>query len=182
MPHPGVSGAILFRHGSPLQWLAQDWTESDTQIMHATLGDPAWQAEWELLALLRAVDTWIVHLRDENTALFQMDAAAALHAAARGAGRTPIMNAIAAEIAIRLESVGAGLWPEHLSGTLNFECDALSRLTQGATIPTALTGVQRVSPRPLSHEFFLAWPGSLVKTLPSQPLKRARAPLAGGEI
>ena len=171
----------MFKQGLPVQWLAQEWSGSDAQLMHATLGDPAWQAEWEFLALLRAVDTWIALLRGVDAAVFQMDATAALHAAARGAGRTPIMNAIAAELAIRLESVGAGLIPEHLCGTLNFECDALSRLTQGARVPPALDGIQRVSPRPLSPSFFLAWPNGLVKTLPAHTRKRPWAPAAGGE-
>ena len=105
-----------------------------------------------------AVDAWIVHLKDQGALLIQMDATAALHAAARGAGRTPVMNAIAAELALRMESAGASAVPEHLCGTLNFECDALSRLSQGAEVPHALAKVQRIEPRKLGPSFFLAWP------------------------
>ena len=133
-------GAILFPCGSPAQWFAGDWTAQDAQILRAELGEAAWQAEWELLALLRAVDTWIAHLNCRSAALFQMDATAALHTAARGAGRTPVMNALAAELAIRMESANAIILPEHLSGTLNFECDALRRLSQGAGTPRRFRG------------------------------------------
>ena len=76
--------------------------------------------------------------------------------AARLAGRTPAMNAIAVEIAIRLESAEVTLSPEHLRGALNFECDALSRLAQGAAIPERLQGVQRSLPRPRQQQFFWA--------------------------
>ena len=160
-------GAILFVQGAPAQWIAGEWTEDDAHILCAKIGEAAWQAEWEFLTLLRAVDTWIGHLRSRSTALFQMDATAALHTAARGAGRTPVMNALAAELAIRMESANSRMLPEHLSGTLNFECDALSRLSQGAEIPPALAGVRRVNPRPLSPSFFLAWPRALLEARPA---------------
>jgi len=49
-------GAVFFVNGVPREWLAEVWTEVDAEVLRADLGDPAWQAEWELLALLRAVD------------------------------------------------------------------------------------------------------------------------------
>ena len=46
------------------------------------------------------------------------------------------MNAIASEIAPCLEIAGVQFLPEHLSGTLNFDCDALSRLhKEGIEVP-----------------------------------------------
>ena len=169
----------MFLKGVPAQWFAQDWSEADAAIFKATLGDAAWQAEWELLTLLRAVDTWIGHLRGQAAALVQMDATAALHTAMRGAGRTPVMNASAAELALRMESAGAGIAPEHFSGTLNFECDTLPRLAQGAEIPAALRGARRVHPRALTPSFFLAWPRSLLSH-PPLPLATACGPGACG--
>ena len=165
---PFGCGGILFIEEWPAQWFAQEWTDSDAEIFGATLGDPAWQAEWELIALLLAVDAWIAHLRDQRALLVQLDATAALYTAARGAGRTPVMNAIAAEIALRMESAGATAIPEHLCGTLNFECDALSRLSQGADLPPALTTVSRIKTRTLGANFFLAWPRAALKK-PTHP-------------
>ena len=72
------------------------------------------------------------------------------------AGRTAAMNAIAVEIAIRLESAQVILSPEHFRGTLNFECDALSRLAQGAEVPKRLLLVPRSSPKPRQRSFFWA--------------------------
>jgi hypothetical protein len=151
-------------HGLPLQWMAAEWSVEDCELFKATRGDSAWQAEWEFLGLLRAVDSWLAHLRGQALVLFQLDATAALHASVRGAGRTPFMNALAAELALRLESAAVSMVPEHLSGILNFECDALSRLAQGAAVPRALDGALRVHPRLLSQDFFWAWPRSLLRT------------------
>ena len=71
------------------------------------------------------------------------------------------MNALAAEIALRLECADVQTAPEHLSGTLNFTCDALSRLSEGAAMPAILAGIQRDHPRPRCKAFFWAWPRSL---------------------
>jgi hypothetical protein len=173
-------GAILFLRGRPVEWMAADWTDSDCALFRATRGDPAWQAEWEFLGLLRAVDLWLAHLRGQAMVLFQMDATAALHASMRAAGRTPLMNALAAELALRLESAAVSLIPEHLSGILNFECDALSRLSEGAEVPRILRGAQRVRPRLLEAAFFWAWPRALFTTHPIPP--SACGPGAFGQV
>ncbi|CAK0835747.1 unnamed protein product [Prorocentrum cordatum] len=131
-------GAIFFVDGAPRAWIAEEWADADLELLHATRGDPAWQAEWELLALLVAVDCWMPRLKDEALALLQTDATAALFSAARLAGRTPLMNALAAELALRFESANVHVSLEHVAGTLNFECDALSQISQGAAIPRSL--------------------------------------------
>ena len=142
--------------GNPISWMALQWSPKDLRLFHASVGDPAWPAEWELYAILLAVDTWLAQLRGEAACLFQADATAALFSAARMPGRTPAMNAVAAEIALRLESAHVHIAAEHYRGVLNFHCDALSRLSQGAEIPAALASVERCSPKPLSPRFFWA--------------------------
>jgi len=143
---PFGMGAILFRCGRPVSWLAEEWGEPDLRLPKAVKGDPAWQAEWELLAVLVAVDTWLPHLRAQAVTLLQADATAALYDATCMAGRTPAMNALAAELALRFESAQVDMVPEHLSGTLNFDCDVLSRLAQdGIKVPAALRAVPRAS-------------------------------------
>ncbi len=49
-------GAILHKCGRPLAWVAEEWSEDDSALLKAQCGDPAWQAEWELLAALTMVD------------------------------------------------------------------------------------------------------------------------------
>jgi len=153
---PYGMGAILFRKGSPILWMALDWSPDDLAFLKAQIGDPAWQAEWELFAILIAIDAWLPHLRGQAAFLLQADATAALFTATRLAGRTPAMNAIAVEIAIRMESADVTLSPEHLRGTLNFECDALSRLAQGAAVPEILQNVPRTLPKSRRQQFFWA--------------------------
>lgn len=88
-------GAVLFRCGVPILWLAQEWSADDLNFLQAHIGDPAWQAVWELLRSLFVADTWLPHLRGQSTFLLQADATAALHSAAWLAGRTQAMSAIA---------------------------------------------------------------------------------------
>jgi hypothetical protein len=156
-------GAILFRKGQPISWLAEAWTQQDCRVLKAEVGDPAWQAEWELLAVLIAVDTWLPRLHGQVACLVQTDPLAALYDIAKGAGRTPAMNALAAEIALRFESAQVHSASEHISGTLNFQCDALSRLSQGAAVPTSLRAVPQASARPRSASFFWAWTKELLE-------------------
>ena len=74
------------------------------------------------------------------------------------------MNALAAELALRFESAQVHMAPEHLSGTLNYACDALSRLSKGtAKVPAALAGVARATPRLRLPAVFWAWPRTLLE-------------------
>ena len=91
------------------------------------------------------------------------DALAALYDITKGSGPTPAMNALAAEIALRFESAQVHSTSEHISGTLNFECDALSSLAQGAVVPSALVSVPRASARPRVASFFWAWTRELLQ-------------------
>jgi len=156
-------GAVLFHGGQPVAWMAEAWTPVDCQLLKAVLGDPAWQAEWELLAVLIAVDTWLPRLHSQTACLVQTDALAALYDVTKRAGHTPAMNALAAEIALRFESAHVHSVSEHISGTLNFECDALSRLGQGAAVPPALVAVPQSSARPRVASFFWAWTRDLLQ-------------------
>ena len=154
-------GGILFECGFPVAWTAGDWTDTDLTLLRAIRGDPAWQAEWELLAALVSLDLWLPRLRGRALCLVQMDATAALYTIINQSGKTPVMNALAAEVALRMECADIQTIPEHLTGTLNFECDALSRLSQGASVPAALHDVRREVPKERSEQFFWAWPRTL---------------------
>jgi len=160
---PYGMGAIIFKNGSPVAWIAEEWAALDYILFPGSAkGDPAWQAEWELLAVLIAVDTWLPRLHCQAMCLVQTDATAALHDVARMAGRTPAMNAMAAELALRFESAQVHVTTEHFNSTLNFECDALSRLSKGAAMPGALRGVAQAQSRQRDAAFFWAWPRALL--------------------
>jgi hypothetical protein len=160
---PFGMGAILLAGNAPVSWCAQAWTDADRALFGAVPGDPAWQAEWELLAILMAVDVWLPLLKDEAAFVGQSDATAALFASKRGAGRTPAMNALCAEIAIRVESAMMDFRLEHYEAVINFEADALSRLSQGTAIPARLRDLPQQHLRPRSASFFWAWPRELIE-------------------
>ena len=90
---PFGMGAILFKKGAPILWMALDLSPDDLAFLNAKIGDPAWQAEWELFAILIVVDAWLPHLLGQAACLLQAGATSALYSAARLAGRTPAMNA-----------------------------------------------------------------------------------------
>ena len=144
-----------------MQWMAIRWNETDTNFLRAIPGEAAWQAEWELLAILIAVDVWLPEVAGRTTAVIQTDATAALFNVKTLSGKTPAMNALTAEIALRLESVGVETAPEHLSGILNYECDALSREAQGAAVPDRLRHLPRVWPPARVPSWWWAWPRDL---------------------
>ena len=78
----------------------------------------------------------------------------------------------AAEIALRLECANVFTVPEHVADTLNFDCDALSRLSEGAQLPAILGNVRCDVPKPRQPGFFLVmacyvacWPSEAVQCM-----------------
>ena len=68
------------------------------------------------------------------------------------------MNALAAEIAIKMESLQCELlMGEHVPGTFNFVADALSRLDKGKPLPTSLHDSERRDPPERGEGFDKAW-------------------------
>ena len=52
---------------------------------------------------------------------------------------------------------------EHYEGVINFEADALSRLSQGAQIPERLLNITRQPLQPRVASFFWAWPREVME-------------------
>ena len=71
------------------------------------------------------------------------------------------MNALCAEIALRLEVAAIQLRHEHYEAAINFEADALSRLSRGASVPKRLLQVERQEVPARSFSLFWAWPREL---------------------
>ena len=82
----GTAG-ILYLKGVPHSWWAQEIDENDLEWMAVIHGDSAWQAEWELLAIVVSGDLWRPLLATRAVALVQTDASAALGVSPQ-AGRT----------------------------------------------------------------------------------------------
>ena len=72
----------------------------------------------------------------------------------------PLLNLLAAELALELEAVESELvLGEHLRGVLNAEADSLSRLSEGKELPVRLRCVRRSRAADRRHGFYrLRWP------------------------
>ena len=149
------------KHGKPVAWWACGISLEDRCVVPGELGDPAYQAEWELFAILISFVTWAEILRDSTVACVETDSKAAMYATAKLSSNTPTMNALAGEIGLRL--VGQHVDLRHISGVSNYEADALSRLHAGKDVPEHLRTVPQSVPPARNAGFFLAWPRELVK-------------------
>ena len=89
------------------------------------------------------------------------------------------MGALAAVIAQRLECANVFTVPEHVAGALNFDCDALSWLSEGAQLPAILGNVRRDVPKTWKPGFF--W-GRRAELLAGRQMQSgARGPGASGK-
>ena len=133
---PWGMASILYLKSVPHSWWAQETDENDLARMAAMHGGTAWQPEWELLAIVsRSLATTA---RDESC-----------HTRPSRRLRSPWTHSC-------YEQSGSGLQDELLRGTLNFEADALSRLTQGSSVPVC--NVSRVHPPVRDDFWFSTWP------------------------
>ena len=81
-------------------------TEMDRKMMGSDEGDPAFQSEWELLAVwisLEAVKPWIMQGELAPQIILRTDNKATIQAAMEMRSRSPLMTQLTAEIAIQIE-------------------------------------------------------------------------------
>ena len=137
-------GGILWYGRQPVAWWADEIQEWDLALLGARTGDPAWQSEWELLAVAISVKPFgsqiasqAVHLTTDNTGV--------LHTALNLRASSPGMVAIAAELACVLRQYDVDLRQgDHVRSAANYLADALSRLSRGAAVPALLVPVTRL--------------------------------------
>jgi hypothetical protein len=142
-------GAILFDAQTlePVNFWADSITAQDEQVWRAEKGISGHMALWELLTLVVSVRIWAPFLRGDLAEVrVQADSMPALGAAVKMTSPTPVLNELAMELALALESIGAEVAVgEHIRGVLNVEADALSRLWEGAELPARLRCVRRTT-------------------------------------
>ena len=125
----------------------------------ATIGDPMFQAEWELLAILVSLkvvcckwDPGWVQLVEKT------DNKATLQAAMEFKAKSPLMMLLAAEVALELVAQSVEMcWGARVPGVLSRQADALSRVNQGAVVPSTLSECEVLSPCERDNSFFRAW-------------------------
>ena len=159
----GMGGILMDKQGEPVAYWADVISEKDLKRCKATRGDPAFQAEWELLSILVSLHIFGKDLEEDAGVTIESDSVAALCAALELKGRSPLMNALASEVMLRLEEYNLeAVVAKHIPGVMNFLADALSRLSAGKELPESLAKVRRV-PSPVRDEkFWRAWPADWV--------------------
>ena len=121
------------------------WSESEFQLLDVVPGDPGGQAKLEAYTLLGSLATWKSTLADSQGTLSVLgDALGVLYDVTKLRAKEPVLNAIAAEMALVLAPIGMDVRAAHVWTQRNRICDALSRLREG-TGPSHLTSGPRDS-------------------------------------
>ena len=111
-----------------------------------------------MLAVLVSLVVFEAALSGERF-LLQADNVTALEAAMKYKSTKPLINAMAGEVALRLDRLRADLAiAEHIPGIFNVEADALPRLSVGKNLPKELRGAHRSQAPARSDDFWICWP------------------------
>ena len=145
---PWGLGAILYLDGKAHEYLADQVTDEDVELLGVTRGDHRSQSVLEALAVLVAVRCWLPkfsHLR--FLVVTRSDSIAAVGALVAGRSGSAAMNMVVREVTLDLaECVYRLDVAKHIKGTENVFADALSRLhdtNSPKEIPLELKHVKR---------------------------------------
>ncbi len=139
-------GGILFDQGGrPTRWWAGTLTEELLQPLKISPGEPGRMTAYELVALLMSFHVWKHLLRRCRVSVHaQMDSESALRVLVKLASPDPTVNRLAAELALVIEQAGLdAVEGQHWRNVINIEADALSRLSEGSTVPPRLRNLPR---------------------------------------
>eukprot|EP00971_Amphidinium_carterae_P329685 6462296-Amphidinium_carterae.1 len=125
----GLGGVLCHSSGKPLEFFSSVLDQEDCHCLNIVLGDCACHAVVEALCLLVALRRWSKHLQCQHCGLqVRSDSSAALSSLSKLSSKSPVLNFIAAEMALELEAKGvASLHVRHIPGSANRVADALSR-------------------------------------------------------
>ena len=143
-----------------MAYFADELRAVDFELFGSQRGDPAFQSEYELLAVLVGLRVFrqLIWRAKAMRVIQRSDNTATLHTALRYKASSPIMAQLAAEICLEVEFQGlVHVIPQHLAGVLNIIPDKLSRL-HTKQFPPPLLRVERVAVPPRDRTFYRAWP------------------------
>ena len=102
---PFGMGAFLMIGGKMVAYWYDEVSKEDCELFGATLGDPACQSEWELLAVWISLEVFSEFFTDDSAGMQVMlrsDNTSAIQASMEYRASSPIMNQLAAEISLQL--------------------------------------------------------------------------------
>ena len=146
---PQGIGGFLCIGGSFIAYFNDKLSHFDFERFGSTPGDPAFQSEYELLALVVAVrvfQPWILHDDAVARVVLRSDNMATVGAAMRYKAVSPIMAQLTVELMLELESMQVShVLAQHVAGSLNHLADELSRMVDGQPVPSVLQGCEQVT-------------------------------------
>ena len=153
----GAGGILLTAEGRPMRWWAHPLTEELLNPLGVSAGEPGKMTTYEILALLISLRTWSAVIRNHRIGvLIQLDSESALRVATKLASPHPVVNRLAAEVALCLENLHLEtITGQHWRNVINIEADALSRLQEGYRVPSRLQKLPRDNIVPTSELYFL---------------------------
>ena len=108
------------------------WTAEGFQLLGVEPGDPGGQARLEAYTLLGALATWQSTLAETQGTLAALgDALGILYDVTKIKAKEPVLNAIAAEMALLMAPIGMDIRAANVWTQRNRVCDELSRLQCG---------------------------------------------------
>lgn len=159
---PTGMGAYLMIAGKFAAYWHDSVTAANLELLGATAGDPAFQSEWELLAVWISVETFMPILSElgcNPRILLRTDNAATISAAMDYGAKSPLMVQLAAEISMQMEVHQLSqLRAEHVLGISNKIADQLSRMQTHDSVPGPLRTAKCLVPQPRGKHMFRAWP------------------------
>ena len=139
-----ILAAIDIRSGqmSILEAMEMEVTQADAEWLGIEWDEASGQGPLEGWAVLLATRLWGQHFDGENV-LIRSDSVVALAMVAKTAGRSPVLNWLGAELALKCETTGIHrLTTQHIPGAWNVEADYLSRPHQRGELPERLKNVK----------------------------------------
>ena len=157
-------GGYIMMGGVYLAYWSSPVSPQDLELMGSSPGDPAFQSEWELLAVwisLEAFKKWLWDLDMPTQLVVRTDNMAVLQAVKESKAHSPIMTQLTAEICIQAELLQLlPLQVQHVPGVLNKIADSLSRYysSERPELPWQLQHAQQVPVPKRTANDFRAWP------------------------
>ena len=164
---PWGFGGVYFENGQAKEYLHEEITEDDCNILKIDVGSPNGQQILEALAMLIALRVWRQRWRQlRSTVVVRGDNVTMLTMVLHFKGASHGLSIVAREVALELaDAAYRPLVAEHIPGIANTLADALSRVGDPSKrwqLPAALHGAVRalVPPRPASWYRALGAPPS----------------------
>ena len=170
-------GGILYQGGHIVAFYHDELHDEDFVRFCSTKGDPAFQSEYELLAVfvaLKVFEQWITYRHQVTRIMIRSDNMAVVSAAFLYKSSSPIMVQLTAEVVLQLEYMEvAHVVSQHVPGALNLIADKLSRPELTFPLPKALEHSVCVTVPKRTDDFYRAWPSQCKTCLQAIFLNRA---------